>query len=167
MWTNRSINQFNFYYFYKKNTTAVFKKETEYALRGLVYIKLQNLNDKNPGIAEISSEIETPPHYMAKILQRLVRQGFIQSIKGKNGGYSFNSDKPDLTLKQVIASIQGDELFTGCGFGLKHCDENNPCPLHFTYAPIRDALNKLVSEETIQSLAGKNSNELDIILNRK
>lgn len=153
-------------YFYKKQT-IVFKKETEYALRGLVYIKMQNQKKHNPGISEISTEIETPPHYMAKILQRLVRMGFIQSIKGKNGGYSFNTEKPDLTLKEVIVSIEGDELFEGCGFGLKHCDEQNPCPLHFSYAPIRDALNRLVNDETIQSLAGNNSSALDIVLSRK
>ena len=145
----------------------MFKKETEYALRGLVYIKIQNQSGRNPGISEISTEIETPQHYMAKILQRLVRMGFIQSIKGKNGGYSFNPEKPDLKLKEIIVSIEGDELFDGCGFGLKHCDEQNPCPLHFSYAPIRDALNKLVYEETIQSLAGKNPNELDFVLSRK
>lgn len=145
----------------------MFKKETEYALRGLVYIKIQNQNGRSPGISEISTEIETPQHYMAKILQRLVRMGFIQSIKGKNGGYSFNTEKPDLSLKEVIVSIEGDKLFEGCGFGLKHCDEKNPCPLHFSYAPIRDAINKLVDEETIQSLAGKNPKELDFVLNRK
>lgn len=145
----------------------MFKKETEYALRGLVYIKIQNQNGRSPGISEISTEIETPLHYMAKILQRLVRMGFIQSIKGKNGGYSFNTEKPDLTLKEVIVSIEGNELFEGCGFGLKHCDEQNPCPLHYSYAPIRDAINKLVNEETIQSLAGKNSNNLNFVLSRK
>ncbi len=145
----------------------MFKKETEYALRGLVYIKIQNQNGRSPGISEISTEIETPQHYMAKILQRLVRMGFIQSVKGKNGGYSFNTEKPDLTLKEVIVSIEGDELFEGCGFGLKHCDEKNPCPLHSSYAPIRDAINKLVDDETIQSLAGKNLNEFDFVLNRK
>ena len=93
--------------------------------------------------------------------------GFIQSIKGKNGGYSFNTEKPDLRLKEVIVSIEGDKLFEGCGFGLKHCDEQNPCPLHFSYAPIRDALNRLVNDETIQSLAGNNSSALDIVLSRK
>ncbi len=145
----------------------MFKKETEYALRGLVYIKVQNQKKHKPGISEISTEIETPPHFMAKILQRLVRMGFIQSIKGKNGGYSFNTDKADLTLKEVIVSIEGDELFEGCGFGLKHCDEQSPCPLHFSYAPVRNALNQLVSIETIQSLAGNDSSALNIVLNRK
>jgi len=133
----------------------VFKKETEYALRALVYIQLQNSKERRPGIAEIATEIETPQSFTAKILQRAVKQGFVESLKGINGGFFFDVAKGELALKTVIVSIEGDSLFSGCGFGLKHCDENNPCPLHFRYAPIRDAINNLVSDETIQGLARK------------
>jgi len=144
----------------------VFKKETEYALRALVYIQLQNYKKRRPGIAEIASEIETPQSFTAKILQRLVKQGFVESMKGINGGFFFDTSKEDLPLKKLIVSIEGDSLFTGCGFGLKHCDDNNPCPLHESYAPIRDAINKLVTEQTIQSLAQKYNTNEKITLNR-
>jgi len=133
----------------------MFNKETEYALRGLVYIQLQNFEGKRPGITEIAEQIDAPYFYTAKILQRLVRQGFIESQKGKGGGFYFDIKKPDLSLKQLILATQGDNLFCGCGFGLKQCDENNPCPLHNKYAEIRNALNKLVTEENVQSLAQK------------
>ncbi len=149
-----------------KTKNNVFKKETEYALRALVYIQLQNSKERRPGIAEIASEIETPQSFTAKILQRLVKQGFVESMKGINGGFFFNHSKKDLPLKKVIVSIEGDSLFSGCGFGLNQCDENNPCPLHFSYAPIREAINNLVSEETIQSLANKYNADNKMILNR-
>lgn len=136
---------------------AMFNKETEYALRGLVYIQLQNYNDRRPGIAEISKEIDAPPFYTAKILQQLVRQGFIFSIKGKGGGFFFDNHKPELTIRELITYTEGTNLITGCGFGLKNCSEENPCPLHEKYAPIRSAIDHLVSTETIQSLA-KNYN---------
>ncbi len=145
----------------------MFKKETEYALRGLVYIQLRNMNELKPGIAEIASEVETPPHFMAKILQRMVRMGFLESTKGKNGGYSISSAHKTLSLKKIICAIEGNELFEGCGFGLKACDEKNPCPLHNAYTPIRDAINRLVEEETIQKLAGTGKEELILALNRK
>lgn len=131
----------------------MFNKETEYALRGLVYIQLQNSISKRPGIAEIAEQIDAPHFYTAKILQRLVRQGFIESQKGKGGGFYFDPKKPDLPLKQLIVATQGENLFSGCGFGLKQCDDTNPCPLHDKYALIRDALIKLVTEENVQSLA--------------
>lgn len=133
----------------------MFNKETEYALRGLVYIKLQNLKSRRPGTAEIAKEIEAPPFYTAKILQRIVRFGLLESIKGKGGGFFFDENKPDLPLVKLITATEGDKSFSGCGFGLKHCDANNPCPLHEKYAPIRNAINNLVSEETVQSLAEK------------
>jgi len=133
----------------------MFNKETEYAIRGLVYIQLQNSEGKRPGMAEVAEQINAPQFYTAKILQRLVRQGFIESQKGKGGGFYFDPQKPDLSLKQLIRATQGEDLFSGCGFGLKQCDEKNPCPLHDKYALIRDALNKLVMEESIQTLAQK------------
>ena len=149
-----------------KDHFEVFKKETEYALRALVYIQLQNFKERRPGIAEIASEIETPQSFTAKILQRLVKQGFVESQKGINGGFYFDKNKEDVQLKKLIVSIEGDNLFSGCGFGLKHCDEDNPCPMHKEYAPIREAMNKLVSEGSIQSLARKNGNIKGITLNR-
>lgn len=133
----------------------MFNKETEYALRGLVYIKLQNLRGKRPGTSEVAKEIEAPPYYTAKILQRLVRIGFLNSLKGKGGGFFFDPDKPDLPLIKLISATEGNRSFSGCGFGLKHCDSENPCPLHKKYAAIRESINKLITEETVQSLAEK------------
>lgn len=136
----------------------MFNKETEYAIRGLVYIQVQNLKGKRPGIDEIAPEIEAPRFYIAKILQRMVKLGFIFSQKGKGGGFYFDPDGADLPLIEVINATEGKKVITGCGFGLKHCSEENPCPLHDKYKSIREAIEVLVSTETIQSLASKYQN---------
>ena len=133
----------------------MFKKETEYALRALVYIQAENKKGRLAGIAEIAREIDAPLYFTAKILQRLARQGFVSSQKGRGGGFFFDPEKPAVPIRDVIIAIEGDEIFKGCGFGLKFCDENNPCPLHNRYAPVRNSLNRLMSGETIQSLARK------------
>jgi len=134
----------------------MFNKETEYAFRALVYIQGQNLLGFRPGIDEIAREIDAPRFYMAKIMQRLVRQGFLSSLKGKGGGFYFDQEKPEITLREVIFAIEGDKTFTGCGFGFKRCNAENPCPLHDQYSHIRNMVNNLASGETIQSLARKN-----------
>lgn len=133
----------------------MFNKETEYALRGLVYIKLQNLKNRRPGMAEIAREIEAPHFFTAKILQKLVRSGFVQSAKGKGGGFYFDPGKPDVRLTRLITATEGDRTISGCAFGLKQCSDEFPCPLHESYAPIREAINSLLSRETVQSLAEK------------
>jgi len=131
----------------------MFNKETEYAIRGLVYIQLQNMNGRRPGIVEITREIEAPHFFTAKILQRMVKQGFLKSIKGKGGGFYFNEDISELTIREIITLTEGNKILSGCGFGLKFCDADNPCPFHEQYAPIREAIDSLVSTETIHSLA--------------
>jgi Rrf2 family protein len=133
----------------------MFNKETEYALRGLVYIQTRNMQGARPGIDEIAREIEAPRFFTAKILHHLVKMGFLMSIKGKGGGFFIDQERPELTIKELISALGNDKIISSCGFGLKNCNPGNPCPLHEQYAPIRDAIDKLVSNETIQSLAAK------------
>ena len=141
----------------------MFNKETEYALRGLVYIQMRNLKGCRPGIDEISREIEAPRFFTAKILQRMVRMGFVMSRKGKGGGFFFDKEKPELTVRELITATEGNKIITGCGFGLKNCSPDNPCPMHERYAAIRDAIEDLVTSETISSLASNYSKNTKII----
>jgi Rrf2 family protein len=145
----------------------MFNKETEYALRGLVYIQIQNMNGRKPGVAEIAREIDAPPFFTAKILQRMVRQGYVNSLKGKGGGFYFDNSKPELPIRDLIVATEGGNLLSGCGFGLRNCNGSNPCPLHEKYSPIRDAINSLVSTETIQSLANKFPNTVSLPQNKQ
>jgi Rrf2 family protein len=145
----------------------MFNKETEYALRSLVYIQIQNFKGRRPGIIEIAKEIEAPQFFTAKILQRLVKNGFVQSLKGKGGGFYFDENKAELTMRELIITTEGDKMFTGCGFGLKHCDEQNPCPMHVRYAPIRKTINELMQSETIQSLARKEDVKLKSLTSKE
>lgn len=145
----------------------MFNKESEYALRSLVYIQQRNYLNEKPGIEEIVREIDAPHHFTAKILQRLVKFGFITSTKGKGGGFYFDKDKMDLPLKEVILVIEGNKIFDKCGFGLAKCDCENPCPVHDKYEPIRNAINELVDNETIQSLAQKTNFNLKSVYQKK
>jgi len=133
----------------------MFNKETEYALRALIYIQTQNFSGKRPGTGEIARETRTPHFFTAKILQRLAKAGFIQSAKGKGGGFFFDPEKPDVKLITLISAIEGEDTLTGCGMGYAECSAFNPCPLHKDYAPIRAQFFELVSTETIRSLAEK------------
>lgn len=130
-------------------------KTAEYAVRALVYIQLQNWEDKRPGFKEIAKNIKSPEHFTAKILQILTRYELIKSIKGRNGGFFFDPNSKALSLHQIIVAIDGEKLFTQCSFGLEKCDNNNRCPLHDDFAELRDNYTVLVQERTIQSLAEK------------
>jgi Rrf2 family iron-sulfur cluster assembly transcriptional regulator len=138
----------------------MFNKETEYALRALVFIQSENYRGKRAGVSKIAKEIDAPPFFTAKILQRLVRQGFLASMKGRGGGFFFDPEMSPLPIRDLIVAVEGPDILMGCAFGLKFCDEANPCPMHKKYAPIREAMNILVSDETIQSLAVKSAGKV-------
>jgi Rrf2 family protein len=130
-------------------------KSTEYAIRALVFIQLENRKQKRPGVIEIAREIETPPAFTAKILQILTRHRLVQSMKGRGGGFFFTEDIQQITLYDVVHVMEGDGLFHRCGIGLKNCSNENPCPIHHDYMKVRDEINHIVRNETIYSLASK------------
>lgn len=128
-------------------------KSTEYAIRALVFIQLESWENRRPGVAEVAREIEAPTAFTAKILQTLTRHGLIGSMKGRGGGFFFTNKADDLSLYKVILIMEGDSVFTRCGFGLSECSHEHPCPLHHQYAKIRDGYLQIAKTETIQSLA--------------
>jgi Rrf2 family protein len=131
----------------------MFKKETEYALRALVYIFERNTNGHRPGIAEIAEEILAPPSFTAKILQKLVKSELLMSQKGKGGGFFFKKDQDDIILKDVIILIEGHKIFNSCGFGLGSCTDHNPCPIHGQYVHVRAELNRIFEKNTVREIA--------------
>ena len=143
----------------------MFGKTTEYAIRSLVYIYIQSTEAKSPGFKEIAKPIDSPEQFTAKVLQHLTRAKFISSMKGRGGGFFFDNPETPLPLFNVVKALEGETYFHKCGFGLKSCDANDPCPLHEDYSKVRETIFKLVNEKTIQSLANK-INEHKAVLNR-
>ena len=130
-------------------------KGTEYAIRALVYVQLQNWKNLRPGVVEIAREIEAPEAYSAKIFQTLTRHKLLDSMKGRGGGFFFDKNQSNITIYDVIHVMEGDGCFHKCGFGLKDCNNENPCPLHEEYIVVREGFYSIVKSETIQSLSNK------------
>ena len=130
-------------------------KSTEYAIRALVFVQLQNWMGKRPGVIEIAGEIEAPAPFSAKILHTLTTHRLLNSAKGRGGGFYFNGNQSELTIYDIILVMEGDGLFKRCGIGLKKCSDERPCPLHEQYEKIRNELLALVKSETISSMAEK------------
>lgn len=128
-------------------------KSTEYAIRALVYVQLQNWKQHRPCVVEIAKGIESPEAYSAKILQALAKHKLLESMKGRGGGFFFNDNQSDLTIYDVIFMMEGDGCFHKCAFGLKNCNHENPCPLHESFINVRDEFFNIAKRETIQSLS--------------
>lgn len=132
----------------------MFSKECEYAIRAVLYIATQSHNAQSSGMKAIAAAIDSPEAFTAKILQKLSRAGLIQSHKGPNGGFFIEQQKPHKTkLADIVRAIDGDQIFTGCGLGLKQCNAQNPCPLHHTFKKIRDDIQEMLESADLDQLA--------------
>lgn len=121
-----------------------FSKTCEYALRAVLYIASKSQNGQRVGIKEIAENINSPEHFLGKILQKLSRKGIILSAKGPNGGFYIDTNGLNRPLADIIIVLQGDDLFTGCGMGLSYCSESNPCPLHNEFKEIRKQIKHML-----------------------
>ena len=115
----------------------MFSKTCEYAIRAMIFIAQKSKNGNKAGIKEISKGIDSPTHFIAKILQDLSKKGLVQSLKGPKGGFYLDKSSLKFSLADVVKAIDGDKIFTGCGLGLKQCSASKPCPLHFEFIIVR------------------------------
>lgn len=128
---------------------GIFSKTCEYAMRSVFFIAHRTASGSRVGIKEIASGIDSPEHFLAKILQDLSRKGIVQSAKGPNGGFYMDAAALKRPLSDVVEAVDGNSLFTGCGLGLEHCSETNPCPLHNEFKDIRNKIQKMLQETSI------------------
>lgn len=132
----------------------MFSKACEYGIRATIYIAMQSLQENRVNLKDISKEIDSPVAFTAKILQQLVKNDIIESVKGPSGGFQIDKkDIDSIKLIHIVSAIDGDKIFNGCGLGLKECNEDFPCPVHFQFKEIRDELKKMSGETSIYELA--------------
>src|SRR5699024_9751309 len=109
----------------------MFSKACEYGIRAVLFITLKSLHDERTRLKEITAEIQAPEAFTAKVLQKLVKAGIVNSSTGPKGGFFIDKEKAEeLKIIEIVNAIDGDRLFTGCALGLPTCDPEQPCPVH-------------------------------------
>ncbi|HEX2846832.1 MAG TPA: Rrf2 family transcriptional regulator [Chitinophagaceae bacterium] len=124
----------------------MFSKTCEYAIRAMIFIAQKSKNGNKVGIKEIAKGVDSPEHYIAKILQELGKKGLLLSLKGPNGGFYLDKKTLEYSLADIVKVVDGDKLFTGCGLGLKQCSETHPCPIHHEFKSLRRGIQTMLEK---------------------
>ncbi|MBO9154123.1 RrF2 family transcriptional regulator [Chitinophaga sp. GCM10012297] len=124
----------------------MFSKTCEYAIRAMIYIAQKSKDGSKVGIKEIAKGIDSPEHFIAKILQDLGRKKLLQSMKGPNGGFYLDAAGLKHSIADIVKVVDGDQLFTGCGLGLKQCSESHPCPIHHEFKSVRKDIQAMLEK---------------------
>lgn len=132
----------------------MFSNACKYALRAVIFISNKSLENQRVGFKEVAKEINAPEPFTAKILQKLAKEGIINSTKGVNGGFDIPFEKiPTTKLSEIVKLIDGDAIYKECALGLPECSEEQPCPLHHKFKFIRAELVQMLEETSVLKIA--------------
>ena len=127
----------------------MFSKTCEYAIKALIFVGQKSREETRVGVKEIAKGIDSPEHFIAKIMQELGRKRLVQSIKGPNGGFYMTKNELKISIADIVKAMDGDKLYADCVLGLKACSEKNPCPVHFEFKEIKKKLLHMIENNTI------------------
>ncbi|WP_425075913.1 RrF2 family transcriptional regulator [Psychroserpens sp. S379A] len=132
----------------------MFSKACEYGIRASIFIAKNSYEGVRVSPKEISKEIDSPQAFTAKILQELVRHDIIKSVQGAYGGFEIDKDLiVTIKLSHIVEAIDGNKIYSGCGLGLKECNEKRPCPMHDKFKSIRNDLKHMLETTNLYELA--------------
>ncbi len=125
-------------------------KTCGYAIRGVIFLALENNINKRIGIQEIAEELKVPQQFMGKILQELVRKDILKSTKGPHGGFYVNDSILDLSLIRIVEAIDGLSVLKKCFLGRDECSSENPCPMHDEFEVGRSSIFETFQSKNIR-----------------
>lgn len=129
-------------------------KKTEYALMSARYMALNN-NGKYVTAKEIANSYNLSYELVAKVLQIMARNKLIQSYQGVKGGYSLTRSANEITLSDIIKSIEPAYEITDClrnGFDEESCSHFNCCKIKNPLAEVQKKIDKVFVETKLTDL---------------
>ncbi|MBK8443690.1 MAG: Rrf2 family transcriptional regulator [Sphingobacteriales bacterium] len=127
----------------------MFSKSCEYAIKAMIFVAQKSKENMRVGVKEIAKGIDSPEHFIAKIMQELSRKRLVHSVKGPNGGFYLDETDEKSSIADIVRAIDGDSIYTDCVLGLKACSEKTPCPVHLEYKEIKKRLLQMIENNNI------------------
>lgn len=136
----------------------------EYAVRLMTYLAGQP-PEKVVSAKEVATAQDIPHKFLQTIVSQFVKQGFVQSFKGVNGGIQLAPAAREMTLLQVIEAIEGPIALNVCMLGKGYCHFIGACSVHQVWHKAQDAMRNVLASQTIGALASANHQIADKLRN--
>lgn len=127
-------------------------RTTRYAL--IIVGHLVNRQDAWCPVKEIAEETGVPANYLSKILNRLAKEGVVDSLKGWGGGFRIRPEVLGRPIVEILRVVEGRAPggLQPCIFGFPECDDTAPCPLHDQWKEVCQSYDRMMEGTTIASL---------------
>jgi Rrf2 family protein len=123
-------------------------KKADYGL-----IAMKHLAAKPASANEIARSYGIPLPLLAKVLQRLARNGLLRSVYGTNGGYRMARDPKTVSALEVIQAIDGPMILTTCFTQAGDCHHTGRCNVREPLRKIHHGILQLLEGITISEMS--------------
>ena len=80
--------------------------------------------DKLLSVKEIAEKLDISANHLSKVLQRLCKAGFVESVKGFNGGFKICINPAEHTFMEIYEIFDGKLKDANCLLHKVACKEN-------------------------------------------
>jgi Rrf2 family protein len=129
-------------------------QKTKYALRALTY--LATLDGSSASIAEVAVGAKAPRKFLEAILLEMKQAGFVESRRGRFGGYVLAAPPQDIFFADVIRAVEGPLALAPCASRTaykpcKDCFDVETCPIRAALLASRDAVATVLESWSLAS----------------
>jgi Rrf2 family protein len=134
-------------------------KKVDYALIALMHLAQQG-EGSSWSAREIAVGNGLPPDLLAKILQKLAREGLVVSHQGTKGGYSLGREASELDVVTVIEAVDGPLSLTQCFSEDGTCEQFDTCNVKSPLQRLNDRVLRMLSQVTIARMCDEEFDSL-------
>ena len=120
------------------------------AIHALAY--LVSMEDGIPTtVTRMAEDLRVSKDHLGKVMQRLVRQGMVNSRRGPKGGFTMAQDPQTIALLQVVEAIDGPMTAPSCLLGKPVC-QGGSCVMSGLAAKVHAQVIKVLKETRLSDL---------------
>ena len=129
---------------------------TDFSLRALIYMALHP--DRLPTIAEIAGSYGISKNHLMKVVYQLGLAGYIETVRGKNGGLRLARAPDEIILGEVVRRTEPDMALVPCFAPVKAlCVITPACTLRRALHEAQSAFLKVLDSYTLTDLVENRS----------
>ncbi len=107
-------------------------------------------------ISDLAEKLDIPQKFLEQVLMDLRRGGFVQSRRGKHGGYILAKSADEITVLDIVRLIDHPVEPIACvDCEYKGCRDMSSCAFRPLFVSAHEAVNRILSEATLGSLLRK------------
>lgn len=127
---------------------------TDYAIRIIIYLAQQH--EQVLTAKMMAEQLGITPGYILKVTAKLKQAGYIDSIQGSAGGYRLVKRTADITLYDIIETMEGKIHINRCleadGFCSRGAGHSQVCPVHAIYESVQNEMIAALKSKRISEI---------------